>query len=850
MNNTHQPHRQYIRRLVVCGLTCLSGMGLHAQNLIEYFWNTDPGVGHATMVRGQGERFTLTADHLTEGANLLGIRALNGKYASPTMLSIVCKSTSLSECGRIEYFWDNDPGVGMATAIPLNMAADGTTSALSLPTDGLSDGIHLLGLRVGGSVGWSATYSYMMAVAPHGGRIDCVEYFWDDDPGLGLATRYAVPDGSGSDVVVSMDVLCEGLSRGIHMLGIRSRCGTWSQTLRRAVVVGADNNPVEAVEYFWDDDPGMGLATPLSFTGTDMALVNENIDTPADYGKHVLVIRAMAGGVWGTPLVQTFCINAIPDFSLPADTVCRGEKFIVSNMTQGATAETTYSWDMDGDGKPDATSGDDFVYSYAKAGEYMVSLSVRTVGDCESTCIRPIVVLDTTSPQVSISASTKTSCAGDTVCFVAKATNAGTRPEYEWTVNGETVNDVSGDTLLVSTLANRDQVRVTVISSNPCSQVDAATSSAITMTVRELPDVSLAPMFPVYTNEGRFILSGGQPDGGTYYINGHEAALFNPQSNEPGLYTIAYRYADSRGCVSEAVQTFELRTPGAGSLLLGDVNKDERVDVMDVMCTVDYIFGQVFPTWNKQTADINKDGRIDVTDVVGIASIIIGGNEVAAMAKVPGQAGIAYGDMTLAATDAYADRTAEVLLDFKLSGTDRPSGVQFDITLPDGVELASVTDGLVVGRKLGSTDNTYTLLAYSADLSPVSETLSVRATLPVNMEAGTYPIIPENVVMAAADMRNIANTIVAGKLFVGTTTGMTGIENGRMGMLVESAGLRVFNAAGGSLSVYDISGRFVVAFGINADNEFMPLPALAPGTYVGEINRNGQTVRTKFICKN
>lgn len=851
MNDAYRPQRQSVRRLAVCGLGCLLAVSLHAQNLIEYFWDTDPGIGRATIVKGQGDEQVdcqIPTDGLSGGAHMLGIRALNGKYASPTVLRVVYKSTPMTGGGRVEYFWDADPGIGRATVLPADLSGDASTVGFTLPTDGLAAGVHLLGVRAGNNAGWSPTCSQMVAIAPQGGRVDCVEYFWDDDPGIGKATRYAVTDGSGGEVLVSMDVLTDTLSCGVHMLGIRSHSGAWSPTLRRAVIIGSDNNPIETVEYFWDEDPGFGLATPLPFTGTDTAVVNTDIATPDDYGSHTLIIRARAGGRWGTSLVQTICVNATPDFSLPADTVCRGESITVRNMTRGATGQTTYSWDMDGDGKADATDSADFAYTYAKAGEYMVSLAVKTVGDCETTCTKPVVVLDTAEPSVSLSASARTGCSGDTLRFVATPRNAGSRPEYEWTVNGEVVQGTTGDTLLLSTLSDRDNVRVTVLSSNPCSQVNAATSSPIAVTINASPEVSAAPMFPVYTSENSFNLSGGVPDGGTYFIDGREASLFDPQANAPGTHTMTYRYTAPNGCGSEAVQTFELREPGEGSLLPGDVNKDEWVDIMDILCTVDYIYGRIFPAWNTLTADINSDGSINVADIVGIAGIILG-DDAPAHPAARSAAG-KNDDLTIAAADADAGNATEVYIDFTLRGTDRPCGVQFDVTMPEGVGLEPATGGLTVGRKAGSSANTYTLLAYSTDLQPLGGTLGVKAVLPVNMAAGTYPIVPENVVAVAGDMRAIGHAVAPGRLTIGSATGMRGVVDGRPGIIVEREGLRVLNAGGGSITVYDAGGRFAVGSTLAGDNELVTVAALVRGTYVAEITKGGMTVRTKFIWKN
>ncbi|WP_286375341.1 hypothetical protein, partial [Xylanibacter rodentium] len=164
MNNAHRLQRQCVRWLAMCGLGCLLVISLHAQNI----------------------------------------------------------APSDGVIDRVEYFWDDDPGFGLATryAVP-DVTGSEALLSMDVLTEGLGRGLHMLGVRVGNTAGWSPTYRYMVAVSPSDGVIDRVEYFWDDDPGFGLATRYAVPDVTGSEALLSMDVLTEGLGRGLHMLGVR-----------------------------------------------------------------------------------------------------------------------------------------------------------------------------------------------------------------------------------------------------------------------------------------------------------------------------------------------------------------------------------------------------------------------------------------------------------------------------------------------------------------------------------------------------------------------------------------------------------------------------------------------------
>lgn len=823
-------------------LGCLLSGTLVAQNRVEYFWNTDPGVGKGTLVTVTGGTVSIdiSTGQLPYGANLLGIRALNGQYASATMLRMVFKSSPLTEDARAEYFWDEDPGLGQATALPISCDSEETMVSFTLPTEGLSDGVHLLGLRVGNGMHWSQTRVHMIGIAPQGGQIDCIEYFWDEDPGLGQATRYPI-QASGNEVTISFDILTEGLERGVHTLGIRSHCGGWSQTLRRMVVVGADDNPIEAVEYFWDEDPGYGQATPLAFTGGNVAMVNQEIDTPSDYGTHMLLIRAKAGGMWGTPYVQYLCINADPDFDLPKDTVCVGEQFIVTNLTTGATEATTYSWDMNNDGIADYTSGDNFIYSYTKAGNYIASLAVKTVGTCETTIYKSIVVLSTATPSVTLSASAKTTCDGDSIRFAATPANAGGHPEYEWLINGNVVATGTADTLWVDTLADYSTVQVRVISSNPCSAVDNALSSKLTIRVNPLPEVTLEPFFPVFTSESAFILEGGYPEGGIFAINGKSASLFNPQRNTVGTYQVTYSYTDGNGCTSEAVRSFVMRE---GTLLTGDVNKDEVVDIMDILCAIDLIYGRTFPTWNLITADVSGDSKVDVADVVGISSIILGPST---LARVGVNNLSATGLLT--AEDAYADGVTEVNLHFNIGGDAFASGVQFDVKLPEGVELQSATAGLTVAPQKNAEGNVYTLLAYSKELKRVSGKLTVKATLPVNLAGGAYDIVPTNTVMAAPDMHKIAHEIEPAKLYVGGATGLDEATQGDIRLKVEPQGIRVWNAAGGVLTLTDDGGRFVLATEIEDDNKLVALSTVTTGAYVAEIVKDGKIARFKLIWK-
>lgn len=59
--------------------------------------------------------------------------------------------------------------------------------------------------------------------------------------------------------------------------------------------------------------------------------------------------------------------------------------------------------------------------------------------------------------------------------------------------------------------------------------------------------------------------------------------------------------------------------------LLGDVNQDGLVNVLDVVSIVGYILGsQEFNETELYLSDYNEDGSVNVLDVVAIVGIILG----------------------------------------------------------------------------------------------------------------------------------------------------------------------------------------------------------------------------------
>ncbi len=69
------------------------------------------------------------------------------------------------------------------------------------------------------------------------------------------------------------------------------------------------------------------------------------------------------------------------------------------------------------------------------------------------------------------------------------------------------------------------------------------------------PAVSLQPFASVCFDVPEFVLGGGAPAGGDYYVNGVMAVSFDPGMYGAGTYTITYMYTDGNGCTGSADQS-------------------------------------------------------------------------------------------------------------------------------------------------------------------------------------------------------------------------------------------------------------------------------------------------------
>ncbi|MEX1238726.1 MAG: hypothetical protein WEB30_03385, partial [Cyclobacteriaceae bacterium] len=224
-----------------------------------------------------------------------------------------------------EYFFDSDPGFGLATPLPGFSANQNVDVVFLASSSGLSKGMHVLGVRVLDSNNfWSMpvyTPVYVLASDPLAIQdISGAEYFFDTDPGVGNATNVSV--GSAGPIVdFSFAAASSGLSTGMHVLAVRTQniLGEWSIATYTPVYVDRSKT-ISKLEYFFNTDPGVGNGTQIDVTpDTDLLdqifAMNSSALGPA---AHTLSVRvAGQNDFWGMTETVSFviCSAATPSIS-------------------------------------------------------------------------------------------------------------------------------------------------------------------------------------------------------------------------------------------------------------------------------------------------------------------------------------------------------------------------------------------------------------------------------------------------------------------------------------------------------------------------------------------------------
>ena len=204
----------------------------------------------------------------------------------------------------LEYFIDSDPGLGMATSIPISQTDTMLNLDFFVPLDTLSTGFHQLYVRAlsNDSLRWSMTVkrSFYMTRLPAKPDIVYAEYFIDNDPGYGNANEIPF-DSLERDGQQQLTIDISGLDPGYHTLYARilNQEGSWSIVQRRYFCVAGEGALAKIIqlEYRYEGPDGqIGSFTYVldtSSTSIDLTF-NANAQDLVDGSTYTICVIAIA----------------------------------------------------------------------------------------------------------------------------------------------------------------------------------------------------------------------------------------------------------------------------------------------------------------------------------------------------------------------------------------------------------------------------------------------------------------------------------------------------------------------------------------------------------------------------
>ncbi len=240
------------------------------------------------------------------------------------------------------------------------------------------------------------------------------------------------------------------------------RCGTGTVNISATASAGIIN-------WFTTPSGGSPIGTGNSFT------------TPSISVSTIYYAEALNNGC--TSASRTMCPADVYPYptitSTVTDSICSS-----GSVTISATASVgTLEWYTSSTGGSPIAFGNSYTTpTLSTTTTYYVD---ATNNGCYASARTPVTVNVHTpvSPSITITASTTTTCYGDTTFYSSSVTNAGNSPTYQWFINGLSVPSATSANYFNQYLMDYDTISCVVYSNHWCSAASSATSNEIGMAV-------------------------------------------------------------------------------------------------------------------------------------------------------------------------------------------------------------------------------------------------------------------------------------------------------------------------------------------------------------------------------
>lgn len=230
--------KQIILILLLSGFALFLSGGIAR---IEYYIDSDPGYGNATVVSFTGDpdvvaNADIPLTGLGGGLHVLYTRAKDssGKWSHSAAKMFFKSCAANAQLTRLEYFFDTDPGYGNGFALPITPGSD-ITYVGSISTASVASGVHFLYLRTRDNLGyWSHNLVKMILKSPSTiPALTRLKYYFDGNAGNAQYLT-AIPlngDPAATEMTFEIDPASFGLVTGMHVLNIVAENAAGMQSL-------------------------------------------------------------------------------------------------------------------------------------------------------------------------------------------------------------------------------------------------------------------------------------------------------------------------------------------------------------------------------------------------------------------------------------------------------------------------------------------------------------------------------------------------------------------------------------------------------------------------------------------
>jgi uncharacterized protein (TIGR02145 family) len=276
----------------------------------------------------------------------------------------------------------------------------------------------------------------------------------------------------------------------------------------------------------------------------NQVLIN-SLPTPGIVTYHITPnVGSCTGTTVDFPVTIDPGVAVTISISASQNNVCAGTMVTFTAVPANEGSTPTYQWKVNGINQPGNLS----TFSYTPANNDVVTC-VLTSSNNVCTSNNPATsntITMTVNPNLPVSitltSAPATICAGQQITFTAHPQNQGTTPSYQWYLNSNPAG-TNNDTYTFTPL-NGDLVSCTLLSSEPCTTNNPASSIPYPVSVSPVLPVSLT----ISTPSNPFCLGSAVTFTGTP-VNGDPAAAFQWMVNgiNAGINSNTFTYNPANG---------------------------------------------------------------------------------------------------------------------------------------------------------------------------------------------------------------------------------------------------------------------------------------------------------------